>query len=293
VVSFAAIGGSTVQEPVSTKTISEENPRGRAGGGPTKRRAAGASALAAGGVALVAKAKGVIAFVHGFWLFQVLLTAGTAIWMIVDEAKEYGWHLAIGLVGIIFVHEMGHLAAMRRYGLDISPIVFVPGWGAYVSLRGQQYSPQEGATIALAGPAAGGAASFVWGLLYVLTMRPLPLALAYGGFFLNMLNLMPVAIFDGHRAAKLFSFRGWWLAIAVMAALLVATGAQILIVMMAAFALVNATRLEPPLEVTEDVRRPVALRYFALCGVLALGAYVTGHALSARFPGVYPRSFPF
>ena len=68
----------------------------------------------------------------------------------------YGWPLALGLVVTIYIHEMGHVAMLRRLGIDSSAPLFIPGMGALVMLRQHITDPVVDAKIGLAGP--------VWGL---------------------------------------------------------------------------------------------------------------------------------
>ena len=68
----------------------------------------------------------------------------------------YGWPLALGLVLSIYVHEMGHVAMLRRLGIAASAPMFIPGVGALVMLKQHVTDPLIDAKIGLAGP--------VWGL---------------------------------------------------------------------------------------------------------------------------------
>ena len=53
-------------------------------------------------------------------------------------ALIWGWRFGLGVVLLIFVHEMGHWLEARREGLHPSWPVFIPFLGAYVKhTRGQ------------------------------------------------------------------------------------------------------------------------------------------------------------
>ena len=41
----------------------------------------------------------------------------------------WGWQFALGLVLSIYVHEMGHVVALRRYGFNATAPMFIPGSG--------------------------------------------------------------------------------------------------------------------------------------------------------------------
>jgi len=47
----------------------------------------------------------------------------------------FGWKFALGFVLCIYVHEMGHVAELRRFGIAASAPMFIPGLGAFVSLK--------------------------------------------------------------------------------------------------------------------------------------------------------------
>ena len=47
----------------------------------------------------------------------------------------YGWPLALGLVVSIYIHEMGHVAMLRRLGIAAGAPLFIPGMGAVVMLK--------------------------------------------------------------------------------------------------------------------------------------------------------------
>jgi Zn-dependent protease len=112
-------------------------------------------------------------------------------------ALIWGWRFGVGFVLLILVHELGHFFEARRQGLHASLPTFVPFVGAFVLIKNAPLNPWRNALVALAGPAAGGAAAAVcWGF-GTATNSDLLLALAYAGFLLNLINLVPVGILDG------------------------------------------------------------------------------------------------
>ncbi|HEX4341354.1 MAG TPA: site-2 protease family protein [Polyangiaceae bacterium] len=240
------------------------------------RRPANKSAIAVGVAAVLAKAKWLLLLMKG----KLLLTMLSMFAMVWFEARFYGWWYAVGFVALIFIHEMGHAFAIKRAGLAAGMPVFIPFVGAFISLRDQPRSPREEATIALAGPVAGAAASALCAIVYLLTTQRLFLALAYGGFFLNLFNMIPIVPLDGGRAAAVFSRRAWLIGIVVLGSVFLLTRApQILLI--GVFALMNGMRpAAKPVETTPEVRRDVAASYFGLCGFLALGIFLTSRALS-------------
>ena len=111
------------------------------------------------------------------------------------RASIFGWKFALGFVVLIFVHELGHFLEAEREGLKPNWPVFIPFIGAYVKhTRG---NPWQTARVAIAGPILGGVGSLACYVIGRADHSNLMLALAYIGFWLNLINLMPVSILDG------------------------------------------------------------------------------------------------
>lgn len=122
----------------------------------------------------------------------------------------YGsWAFGIGIVSLLFVHEMGHFVTLKLKGMPARWPVFIPFLGAYVAMPQSPTSVAEMAVIALAGPLFGGAGAAVCLALYFQTGVPLWLTLAYFGFFLNLINLAPINPLDGGRVAGAISRWLW------------------------------------------------------------------------------------
>jgi Zn-dependent protease len=117
----------------------------------------------------------------------------------------YGWRFACGFVALLFVHECGHILMARRYGIPVSAPMFIPFMGAYVALHGRPPNAWVDAWIALAGPALGGAACLACLALGQASGAGLWYALAYTGFFMNLINLIPLGIFDGAKVVHAIS----------------------------------------------------------------------------------------
>jgi Zn-dependent protease len=107
----------------------------------------------------------------------------------------WGWRFALGVVVLIFLHELGHFLEARREGLNPDWPVFIPFLGAYVKhTRG---NPWQTARVAIAGPMLGGAAALACFLLGEAQGSNLLIALGYFGFIVNLINLLPFGILDG------------------------------------------------------------------------------------------------
>jgi Zn-dependent protease len=128
----------------------------------------------------------------------------------------FGWLFALGLAASVYAHEMGHVAALRRFGLRVRAPMFIPGLGALVRLRQHSFNLVEDARIGLAGPLWGlGAALAALGM-YLVTDGLGWLAIARAGAWFNLLNLIPIRQLDGGRAFGSLSSPQRWLAVAAV-----------------------------------------------------------------------------
>jgi Zn-dependent protease len=116
-----------------------------------------------------------------------------------------GWAWGAGIVGLILVHELGHMLEARRQGLHVSAPMFIPFIGAYVTIKHAGLTPWRSAKVALAGPLVGGiGAAACWGIGHAYDSRIFT-TLAYTGFFLNLFNLLPIGFLDGGAVARAMS----------------------------------------------------------------------------------------
>jgi Zn-dependent protease len=148
-------------------------------------------------------------FVRRFWALIVVIVGvfikfGFAVFKffsifisVAAYALIWGWKFAIGFVLLILVHELGHFFEAKRQGLDVSLPVFVPFLGAYVLIKNSPLNPWRNALVALAGPALGGVAAAFCLVLGESMDSNLLRALAFSGFLINLINLVPVGILDG------------------------------------------------------------------------------------------------
>lgn len=179
----------------------------------------------------------------------------------------WGWQFALGVIVSIYIHELGHVAAMRMHGIPCSAPMFVPGLGAYVRMHRLPRDHAEHARIGLAGPLAGLVAAMVTAALFFATGNPLFAAVAKFGAFINLMNLAPVWHLDGARAFGAFAKRDRWVAITSLVA-----GAMVswnpLPLVIAMICLVRSGAPDPPR------RDGTSLALFAFV-VLALSALLT------------------
>jgi Zn-dependent protease len=235
--------------------------------------------VGAGALAILAKLKGGLFLLKGLKFGKLLLTMGSMFAMVWFEAVRYGWAFGLGFVVLILIHELGHGLAMKKAGLEAGYPVFIPFFGAFISLKGQPRSALIEAEIAIAGPIAGTVAALACAGIYFATHTRIWLALAHVGFFLNLFNMTPLPPLDGGRVAKLFSRTAWIVGAIVIAGmfLLTQTPQLLLIGLMAFFH--RPAPVENLEEVPQAARRNMAAHYFGLCAFLAIGTYLAGQLL--------------
>ena len=141
----------------------------------------------------------------------------------------YGWKFALGFVLSIYVHEMGHVACLRRYGIAATAPMFVPGFGALVLLKQRPATVMQDARVGLAGPIWGLGAAIVAALAGALTASPLCFAIAHAGAWINLFNLIPVWQLDGGRGFRALTRRQRGIALATAVAMWVVTQESMLL----------------------------------------------------------------
>jgi Zn-dependent protease len=140
---------------------------------------------------------------------QISWTAGSMVVSVAAYAKQMGWAFAVGFIVVLVLHEVGHAVMIRAKGLRAGAMVFIPFIGGAVTLKRQPRSAYTDAQIALAGPIAGAAASFVSLSIYRLTGDALYLKIAHVGFLLNLFNLIPIGPLDGGRISAAITKWMW------------------------------------------------------------------------------------
>jgi membrane-associated protease RseP (regulator of RpoE activity) len=109
----------------------------------------------------------------------------------------HSWSFGLGFALLIAVHELGHIAEARRQGLHVTAPMFIPFFGAFVTIERAGLTPWRNATISLAGPLFGGVASaVVWGFGPARGSEMLEV-LANLSFLLNAFNMLPIGFLDG------------------------------------------------------------------------------------------------
>ncbi len=177
------------------------------------------SALAAVGALIAKFGVALKALLVALPNLKLFVTAGTALVSVAAYSIFFGWWFAAGFVVLLFVHEMGHVIALRREGIKASAPMFIPFMGAAIFTKSLGDNALAEARVGLAGPVLGSLGAAAVAVVGELTGSSLLIALAYFGFFINLFNLLPVVPLDGGRAAAAMSPWLWFAGLGVLVAL--------------------------------------------------------------------------
>lgn len=191
-------------------------PTDEPGRGRGRRRGGWLGALLAAAAFIFGYGKYLILILLKFKAFTTLATMALSF---VLYAAFFGPWFALGLVLMIFLHEMGHVLEIRRQGMHASAPLFIPFFGAAIFQRQHATDALKQAQIGIAGPIAGTVAATVAFVLYGALHEPVLLLWAYLGFFINLINLIPFGMLDG---GWILGVASKWFQVAGAALLLVA-----------------------------------------------------------------------
>ena len=183
----------------------------------------GAAGLVTLGVILLTKLKFLILGLTKASTFASMFAFFGVYWSL------YGWPLALGLVLSIYVHEMGHVAMLRRLGIAAGAPLFIPGVGAVVMLKQHVTDPIVDAQIGLAGPVWGLGAALAALAMYGVTHAGIWFAIAELTAFINLFNLIPIWQLDGARGFHALATLQRWVVVAAVALMLLVTGQRMLV----------------------------------------------------------------
>lgn len=204
-----------------------------------------------------------------------LKTLATMVLSIALYATEWGLPFAIGLVLLIFVHELGHWIVLHREGIPAGAPVFIPFLGAFIAMRGRPRDAYVEAKVALGGPVLGSLAAWVVLAAGLVTQRPLLVTLGHAGILLNLFNLIPVSPLDGGRAAGAFSRTLWIAGYALGAVALVVTRSPLLLLVLVVGLFTLWQRWRHPVPGYDVIPRSQRLMIGAVYAGLVLALVVT------------------
>ncbi|MGH2506383.1 MAG: site-2 protease family protein [Ktedonobacteraceae bacterium] len=218
------------------------------------------------------------------------LFGGSALLSVIVYAGLFGWEFGVGLVVLLFVHEMGHAVVMKLKGIPIGGMVFIPMLGAAVFMNRMPQNARGEAEVGIAGPIAGALASLVC-LLVALASPFAPgvwAALAYFGFLMNLFNLIPMVPLDGGRISAAIDRRMWIVGLVMLVAVYIwewinGTNSIFLLIVIVLSVIqfwsrrqtaTNTPEAQAYYAVPLHERIIIALAYFGLAAALAFGMSV-------------------
>lgn len=204
-----------------------------------KGKAAGIAAIV---ITILVKSKALILFLIQalkldivLQLFKLGSMGGTAVTMALMAwmyASTYGWLFAVGLVALIFVHEMGHYLAAKDAGVEVTAPIFIPFLGAFIGMKEKPDNAEIEGKIAIAGPLAGTLGTLLAALGWMLTGNELLKGLIYFNLIMTLFNLIPFGFLDGGRIASAISGRFWLIGLLLFGALAFISHNPVLIVLL-------------------------------------------------------------
>jgi Zn-dependent protease len=216
---------------------------------------------------------------------KVLAPLLTALASLAAYVAIFGWRFGVGILALLFVHEMGHFVVIRAKGIPAGLPIFIPLLGAYVAMRRMPANVRDQAEIAVAGPLVGALGGVVCLAVYQLTDSRMWLAMGYFSFFLNLLNLIPIVPLDGGRIVDAIS--RWFLlpGLALVSVAFYYAHSVLLLLLLVLGAMQTWSRFDG----TDDrlayyqipllSRAYVTVLYFGLAAGLALGMVATQNLL--------------
>lgn len=160
---------------------------------------------------------------------KFLATAGSMLVSIAAYALIWGWKFGAVFVGLLFIHEIGHVIQLRREGVKASAPMFIPFLGAFVAMKEMPKDAGAEARVGLAGPVLGSIGCLIPLALWLITGNQFWQAGAFIGIFLNLFNLLPVLPLDGGRAMAALSSWIWGIGFLLFLGVLVFFPSPILI----------------------------------------------------------------
>lgn len=105
--------------------------------------------------------------------------------------------IAIGLGGLLLIHELGHVFALQKLGKATDGVYFLPFVGAFTATNEVLGTENEHAYFKYLGPLAGTLGVLAAFLLFFFLNDPRFLSLVLVGAILNLISMIPLTFLDG------------------------------------------------------------------------------------------------
>lgn len=129
----------------------------------------------------------------------------------IGYAYMFNWQFALLILVSIFIHEMGHIYAMKKIGMKTKGIYFIPFLGAAAVADDMFKQRKDECYVALMGPIWGLGTAIILAGIYFFTKINFFGGAAAWVALVNLFNLLPVNPLDGGRVFKsvVISIHSW------------------------------------------------------------------------------------
>ncbi len=105
---------------------------------------------------------------------------------------------SIGIGVLLLIHELGHVLALKKIEGKLNGIYFFPFIGAVVTNNKEIKTENDYARVKFFGPFIGFISIIPLFILYFITKQSLLIDLVFIGSLINLINLTPITLLDGH-----------------------------------------------------------------------------------------------
>lgn len=133
----------------------------------------------------------------GSWGSMIAILVVSLLLFMGTGSKQWAGDYLVILVGVLFVHELGHYLAMKLFKYRNLRMFFIPFFGAAVSGRHYNVPGWKKVVVSLMGPVPGILLGIIIGTLGLLLHQAILTKIAIIALILNGFNLLPVLPFDG------------------------------------------------------------------------------------------------
>ena len=181
-------------------------PAAARGASPEPSSQVDANALARAQTAAYQRQADVVRQQPGGWLGKTALFLLSVVLFVLAFGLTLSVEMVLIILGVLLLHELGHLLAMRMFGYRDLQILFIPFLGAAARGEPRQPKPYQQLIVSLMGPLPGIVIGYA--LLHSAGPELGGLAWEVGLVMLvvNYLNLLPVMPLDGGQITNLLLF---------------------------------------------------------------------------------------
>ncbi len=204
----------------------------------------------------------------------------------------FGLPMAAGFVGLILIHEMGHVIVLKWMGYRATSPVFIPFVGALIGMQDAPKNAQSEALVAYGGPLFGTLGAYAVYLAALYYQSSFLMTLALTGFIINLFNMVPLSPLDGGRIATAISRWLWIPGMALLFLLFLQVWNPIILIVLAigghrilkSMFSRQALEEEGYFTVSPKIRFMVSIAYFGLILVLMRYTYLAYQQLNIMSP---------